>query len=37
MRVIEIKSFGGPEVLHLVERPIPEAAGSKILIRVMAV
>ena len=37
MRVVEVQSFGVPEVLQLVERPITEATGSKLVIRVMAV
>jgi putative PIG3 family NAD(P)H quinone oxidoreductase len=36
MKAIEISSFGGPEVLKIAERPIPEPACGEILIRVEA-
>ena len=36
MRVIEITSFGGPDVLRLAERPAPVAASGELLIRVAA-
>ena len=34
MRAIEMTEFGGPEVLRLVERPVPEPAAGEVLIRV---
>ncbi len=34
MRVIEIAAAGGPEVLRLAERPVPEPGPGEILIRV---
>jgi NADPH:quinone reductase len=34
MRAIQIKQFGGPEVLELVELPKPQPAGEEVLIRV---
>jgi NADPH2:quinone reductase len=36
MKVIEISSFGGPEVLCLSERPLPVAGSGELLIRVSA-
>jgi len=36
MQVIEISSFGAPEVLRLAERVMPVAAGGEVLIRVAA-
>lgn len=36
MRAVEISAPGGPEVLKLVERPVPEPAAGEILIRVHA-
>jgi len=36
VKCIEISSFGPPEVLKLVDRPIPEAAPGEILVRVQA-
>lgn len=36
MRVIEIASFGAPDVLRLGARPDPEAAAGEVLIRVAA-
>jgi putative PIG3 family NAD(P)H quinone oxidoreductase len=36
MRAIEISSFGGPEVLRLVERPEPKPAAGELLVRVAA-
>lgn len=36
MRVIEITSFGAPDVLRLAERPAPEAGSGELLIRVAA-
>jgi len=36
MRVIEITSPGGPEVLRLAERPTPSPAPGEVLIRVQA-
>lgn len=36
MKVIEISSFGGPEVLKLAHRPVPVAGPAEVLIRVSA-
>ena len=36
MNVIEIASFGGPDVLRLGERPLPVAGAGEVLIRVGA-
>jgi NADPH2:quinone reductase len=36
MRVIEISEAGGPEVLRLAERPIPEPAAGEVLVKVAA-
>lgn len=36
MRAVEITSFGGPEVLRLGERPVPQAGAGELLIRVAA-
>jgi NADPH:quinone reductase len=36
MKVIEIASFGGPDVLRLAERPMPVAGVGEVLIRVTA-
>jgi NADPH:quinone reductase len=36
MKVIEITSFGGPDVLRLAERPMPVAGVGEVLIRVAA-
>jgi NADPH2:quinone reductase len=36
MQVIEISSFGAPEVLRLAERATPVAASGEVLIRVVA-
>jgi NADPH2:quinone reductase len=36
MKVIEISSFGGPDVLRLGERPLPVAGMGEVLIRVTA-
>ena len=36
MKAIEISSFGGPEVLKLVERPMPSPSADEILVRVEA-
>jgi NADPH2:quinone reductase len=36
MKVIEIASFGGPDVLRLAERPMPLAGVGEVLIRVTA-
>lgn len=36
MKAIEITEFGGPEVLSLTERPMPEAAAGEVLIKVAA-
>jgi NADPH2:quinone reductase len=34
MRAIQMREFGGPEVLELVELPVPGPAGDEVLIRV---
>ncbi|MCP3657327.1 NAD(P)H-quinone oxidoreductase [Herbaspirillum huttiense] len=36
MRAIEIKQFGGPEVLQACERPVPELKAGEVLIKVHA-
>lgn len=36
MKVIEISSFGGPDVLRLAERPLPLPLAGEMLIRVFA-
>lgn len=36
MRAIEIREFGGPEVLQPCERPLPEPKAGEVLIRVHA-
>lgn len=36
MKVIEITQTGGPDVLHLAERPVPIAGAGELLIRVSA-
>ena len=36
MRAIEIASPGGPEVLRVVERPVPELRDGEVLVRVAA-
>lgn len=36
MRAIEIREFGGPEVLQPCERPLPEPKAGEVLIRVRA-
>lgn len=36
MHVVECEEYGGPEVLHLAERPMPETAPGTIRIRVKA-
>ncbi len=36
MKVIEISSFGAPDVLQLAERPLPVLAAGELLIRVSA-
>jgi len=36
MKVIEIASFGGPDVLRLAERPVPVAGAGEVCIRVAA-
>ena len=34
MRAVQIEEFGGPEVLELVELPVPEPGGDEVLVRV---
>ena len=36
MRAVDPETFGGPEVLALVERPVPVPAADEVLIRVAA-
>ena len=36
MKAVEISSPGGPEVLKLVERPMPQPAAGEVLIKVTA-
>lgn len=36
MKAIEISRYGGPEVLHLCDRPVPVAGAGEVLIRVSA-
>ncbi len=36
MRAVEITSFGGPEILRLGERPVPQPGVGELLIRVAA-
>lgn len=36
MRAIEIKQFGGPDVLQACERPVPELKAGEVLIKVHA-
>ncbi|AVS61344.1 NAD(P)H-quinone oxidoreductase [Paracidovorax avenae] len=36
MRAVEIAGSGGPEVLHLAERPVPRPGAGELLIRVAA-
>ena len=36
MRAVEITAFGAPDVLRLIERPMPIAAAGELLIRVAA-
>ena len=34
MRAIQIEEFGGPEVLRLVDLPVPEPGPDEVLVRV---
>ena len=36
MRAVEITGYGAPDVLRLVERPVPEAGEGELRIRVAA-
>jgi putative PIG3 family NAD(P)H quinone oxidoreductase len=36
MRAIEIRGKGGPEVLHLADRPVPRIGPGEVLLRVVA-
>lgn len=36
MRVVEISSFGAPDVLRLAERPVPTPGAGEVLVRVSA-
>ncbi len=37
MQVVQFRQHGGPEVLELVERPVPEPGPGEVLVRVLAV
>lgn len=37
MRVVQISRFGGPEVLNLVEAPVPTPGPGQVLIRIKAI
>jgi NADPH:quinone reductase-like Zn-dependent oxidoreductase len=37
MRALQFDRFGPPEVLHVVERPVPDPAAGEVLVRVAAV
>ena len=34
MRAIQMSEFGGPEVLELVELPVPEPGDGEVLVKV---
>ena len=34
MRAIQMSEYGGPEVLRLVELPVPEPGSGEVLVRV---
>ncbi|WP_341669096.1 NAD(P)H-quinone oxidoreductase [Alcaligenes sp. SDU_A2] len=36
MRAVEISEFGGPEVLRVVDRPVPQAGPGEVLVKVLA-
>ena len=36
MRAVQIREFGGPEVLEVVDLPVPEPAANEVLVRVTA-
>ncbi len=36
MKAIEISEFGGPDVLRLTERPMPQPGAGEVLVRVLA-
>jgi NADPH:quinone reductase len=36
MKAIQVKHTGGPEVMELVELPVPEAKGSEAVVKIMA-
>jgi NADPH2:quinone reductase len=36
MKAIQIQSTGGPEVLQLVDQPIPQPGSGQVLIRIEA-
>jgi NADPH2:quinone reductase len=36
MRAVQIREFGGPEVLELVDLPIPDPAAGEVLLKVTA-
>jgi len=37
MQVVQFRKHGGPDVLEVVERPVPEAGPGEVLVRVLAV
>ncbi|SFS39763.1 zinc-binding dehydrogenase [Saccharopolyspora flava] len=37
MRAVQVNEFGGPEVLSVVERPVPEPRPGEVLVRMAAV
>lgn len=37
MKAIEVRTFGGPDVLELVEKEVPQPAAGEVLVRVMAI
>ena len=36
MKAIQVKRAGGPEVLELVELPVPEAKGAEAVVKIVA-
>lgn len=37
MNIIQLRTPGGPEVLELVDKPLPEPAASEVLVRALAI
>lgn len=37
MNVIQLRTLGGPEVLELVQRPLPEPSGNEVRVRALAI